>query len=69
MENKVHIYVMRSCSPSTMTTQSVESEPRLLVAVHLYLPLSLGWQLMISMVMTPSVCVIGYKLASRGLPD
>ena len=42
-------------SPSTITTQSVESEPRLLVAVQRYFPLSLGWQLMISMVMTPSV--------------
>ena len=52
-----------------MTTQSVVSEPRLLVATHLYLPLSLGWQLMISMVMTPSVCVIGKRSDGSGLPD
>ena len=56
-------------SPSTMTTQSVVSEPRLLVATHLYLPLSLGWQLMISMVMTPSVCVIGNRSDGSGFPD
>ena len=56
-------------SPSTMTTQSVLSEPSLLLATHLYLPLSLGWQLMISMVITPSVWVIGYTLESKGLPD
>ena len=55
--------------PSTMTTQSVVSEPRLLVATHLYLPLSLGWQLMISMVMTPSVCVIGNRSDGSGFPD
>ena len=55
--------------PSTITTQSVVSEPRLLVATHLYLPLSLGWQLMISMVMTPSVCVIGNRSDGSGFPD
>ena len=55
--------------PSTMTTQSVVSDPRLLVATHLYLPLSLGWQLMISMVMTPSVCVIGNRSDGSGFPD
>ena len=37
-----------------MTTQSVESEPRLFVATHLYFPLSDGWQLIISIVITPS---------------
>ena len=52
-----------------MTTQSVLSEPSLLLATHLYLPLSLGWQLMISMVMTPSVCVIGKRSDGSGLPD
>ena len=52
-----------------MTTQSVLSEPSLLLATHLYLPLSLGWQLMISIVMTPSVWVIGYTEESSGLPD
>ena len=52
-----------------MTTQSVESLPKLLVAVHLYFPESEGWQLMISMVITPSVWVIGYTLESKGLPD
>merc|ERR1719278_1950253 len=54
--------------PSTMTTQSVESLPKLLEAVHLYFPESDGWQLMISMVMTPSVWVMGNLSVSRGLP-
>lgn len=54
--------------PSQMTTQSLESDPRSFVAVHLYFPESDGWILMISMVMTPSVCVIGYLSGSRSLP-
>ena len=51
-----------------MTTHSVVSEPRLLVATHLYLPESAGIEFMISMVMTPSVCVMGYLSVSSSLP-
>ena len=54
--------------PSHMTTHSVVSEPRLLVATHLYLPESAGIEFMISMVMTPSVCVIGYLSVSSSFP-
>ena len=53
--------------PSTITTQSVVSDPRLLVATHLYFPESPGCEFMISMVMTPSVCVIGYLSGSNSL--
>ena len=54
--------------PSHMTTHSVVSDPRLLVATHLYFPESAGIEFMISMVMTPSVCVIGYLSVSSSFP-
>ena len=54
--------------PSTMTTQSLVSDPREFVAIHLYLPESLGWAFITSMVMTPSVWVMGYLAGSRSLP-
>ena len=51
-----------------MTTHSVVSEPRSFVATHLYLPESPGCALITSIVITPSVCVIGYFEASSSLP-
>ena len=52
-----------------ITTQSMVSDPRLLLAMHLYLPLSLGWQLMILMVITLSVRVVGNRSDGSGFPD
>ena len=51
-----------------MTTHSVVSEPRVFVATLRYFPESAGIEFMISIVMTPSVCVIGYLDASSSLP-
>ena len=66
--SEVHFQLFLLLPPSHMTTHSVVSEPRLLVATHLYLPESAGIEFMISIVMTPSVCVIGYLSVSSSFP-